>query len=155
MGIFGTVQPQPLNHRGHRRQRLAPARLAMLLTLACLWLAVLSPVIAGAQDHARMATAAALHAVVAPADDGTPPFESLRTQVGKVRRNLTWAPQSSPGVELPRSALGEFVLALNTPSPLLAVRHHCAPAHPHSVPAIASAPPHQYPPGQAPPRNRA
>lgn len=155
MGIFGTVQPQPLNHRGHRRQHLAHGRMALLLTLACLWLSAMSPVIAGAQDHARTATAAALHAVVAPADDGAPPFESLRTHVGKVRRNLGWAPQSNPGAEFPRSELGNFVLALNTQSLPLAAHHPCAPAQPHSAPAIASAPPHQYPPGQAPPSQRA
>lgn len=155
LGIFGIVQPQSLNHRGHPRQYLAPARLATLLTLVCLLLGAASTAIASTPCLAWSVSSAPLQSIAAPADEGTPPFASPRTDVGKVRRPAGWSPQPGTIAESPRTGIAAFVLALNAGSLALAARDHTAPAQVPLATTAASVPAHQYPPGQAPPRPKA
>ncbi|MHC9085047.1 hypothetical protein ACYX7E_08405 [Luteimonas sp. RIT-PG2_3] len=151
MGIFGTVQPQPLNHRSHPRQHLAPARLVTLLALVCLLLGAASTAIGSTPCLAWSASSAPLQSIAAPADEGAPPFASPRTHVGKVRRPAGWTPQPGTIAQSLLTEIAAFVLALNAGSLALAARDHAAPAQVPLATTAASVPAHQYPPGQAPP----
>ena len=149
------MQPQPLNHRGHPRQHHAPARVVTLLALVCLLLGAASTAIANTPCLAWSASSAPLQSIAAPVDEGAPPFASACTHVGKVRRPAGWSPQPGTIAQSPRTEIAAFVLALNAASLALAGRDDAAPAQVPLATTAASAPAHQYPPGQAPPRPHA